>query len=86
MLIAIQQLHPAALDTIDFDKALAVSADIMGVPPSVLRGESELAQVRAAKMQAQQEAAQLAGMQAIAESAGKAAPMVKALQPKNGGA
>jgi hypothetical protein len=86
MLIAIQQLHPAALDTIDFDKALAVSADIMGVPASVLRGESELAQVRAAKMQAQQEAAQLAGMQAIAESAGKAAPMVKALQPQNGGA
>jgi hypothetical protein len=86
MLIAVQQLHPASLDTIDFDKALAVSADIMGVPPSVLRGAEELAQVRAAKMQAQQEAAQLAQMQAIAQAAGQAAPMVKALQPTTGGA
>lgn len=85
MLLAVQQLHPAGMDKVDFDRALDVTAEVMGVPPSILRTERELREVRAAKVQAQQEAAQLSAMGAVAEAAGNAAPMVKALQPQNGG-
>ncbi len=78
-------LKPNAADIIDFDKMLDISADVMGVPPSIIRAPKELADIRRSKMQAQNEAAQLQAMGAMAQAAGQAAPMVKALQPQNGG-
>jgi hypothetical protein len=84
MLLATQQLHPAGLDRIDFDGALGEAADILGVPASVLRSDQELATVRAAKAQVQEQAAQLAAMQSVAESAGAAAPMVAAISKAQG--
>lgn len=86
MLNSVLPLKPNAADVVDFDKALDVAAEVMGVPPQVLRSPRELVAVRAAKMEAQQEAAQLQAMATVAQAAGQAAPMVKALQPTNGGA
>ena len=84
MLLATQQLHPAGLDRIDFDGALGEAADILGVPASVLRSDQELATVRAAKAQVQEQAAQLAAMQSVAQAAGQAAPMVSAISKAQG--
>ena len=66
------------IDTIDSDQAMRVAGRKLGVDPSIIRDENGTAQVRQQKAQ-QQAAEQQAAQQAqMADSAGKAAPMVKA--------
>lgn len=67
-------------DRIDADKFVSGVLDIRGVPPKWTRSDEEVAERQ--KVRQDQEAAQRAMAEAaqIAESAGKAAPMVKVLQ------
>jgi len=66
------------IDTIDSDQAMRVAGRKLGVDPSIIRDENGTAQVRQQKAQ-QQAAEQQAAQQAqMADSAGKAAPMLKA--------
>ena len=66
------------IDTIDNDQAMRVAGRKLGVDPSIIRDENGTAQVRQQKAQ-QQAAEQQAAQQAqMADSAGKAAPMLKA--------
>lgn len=64
---------PTILDVFDFDIALERVANINGVPPSMLRGAEEVAQLRAARAQqaqAQQLADALPGMAGMIKATG----------------
>ena len=53
-----------------------------GIPASLIVGEDELAAVRQAQMEANQEMAALGKTAEMAQAVGQAAPMIKALMPK----
>lgn len=56
----IAQMDPQILDKVDFDEAVSLYADSLGVPPSVIRTPEQVAAIReqrAAEEQARQEAA-----------------------------
>jgi hypothetical protein len=80
---ALQAVSPeavvTALDNYDLDDALRDQATIVGLPPSYLRSREEVAQVRAQRQQMQQQALQMQQMGQMAEAAGKAAPMLTAV-------
>ena len=70
---------PEVLDNIDVDQALQIIGERMAVPNEVMRSQEEIAQLiqqRQEQMQIQQ---QLEQASQVAEGAGRAAPMVKAL-------
>lgn len=62
---------PTVLDKVDLDQAVDVYADMVGVPPSVVRSDEVVAQLRAGRRQAEAQAQQMAQAQAVAESAQK---------------
>tara|TARA_R100001460_G_scaffold10632_2_gene25104 strand:- start:12071 stop:13654 length:1584 start_codon:yes stop_codon:yes gene_type:complete len=67
------------MDYIDSDKLVQHITDILGVPKKVLRSDQEVAQIRAEQQQAAQEQAEIQQAQQLAQSAGQAAPLLKAL-------
>ena len=70
---------PDVLDLIDMDEALQIIGERMAVPNEIMRSEEEIAQLRQQRQQQMQMQEQLAQASQVAEGAGKAAPMVKAL-------
>lgn len=73
------QAKPEILDWYDMDKIAKFVPTVTGMPSSLLRSDAQVKQirdVRAEEMAKQQQQQQLA---ALAEGAGKAAPMVKAV-------
>ena len=77
------QMHPndpSVLDNFDEDAEALVVARGYGVPATVTRGKDAVAAIRKARAEAQAQAAKEQQLHALAESAGKAAPMVKALK------
>ncbi|HET8534949.1 MAG TPA: portal protein, partial [Sphingomicrobium sp.] len=49
--------HPEALDNINFDKGIQLSADVLGAPPSVINSEDEVAAIRQARSEKEAAAA-----------------------------
>jgi hypothetical protein len=70
---------PDVLDLINMDEALQIIGERMAVPNEIMRSEEEIAQLRQQRQQQMQMQEQLAQASQVAEGAGKAAPMVKAL-------
>ena len=70
---------PEVLDNINVDEALQIIGDRMAVPASVMRSEEEVGQLRAQRQEQMAMQEQLAQASQVAEGAGRAAPMVKAL-------
>lgn len=79
------QSFPQMLDLIDSDKMMAGIMDIRGVPAIWTRSVDEIAALREERHRHDAQQLQTEQVGQIAEAAGKAAPMVKALKP-NGGA
>jgi tRNA G10 N-methylase Trm11 len=75
----LMQAHPQVMDVIDWDEVVRDAAITLGIAPKAVRDADQVNQVRAEQVQAQQ---QQNGPQEMAEGAGKAAPMVKALGAK----
>jgi hypothetical protein len=76
----IAQVKPEILDNIDFDIATIETAEVTGVPSKLIRsveGRDAIRKARAAQQADEQKRHILAG---IAESAGKAAPALTAIQ------
>jgi hypothetical protein len=72
-------LQPNVIDVIDFDQAVRISADVLGVPTHVLRDPKDVAKMRAQRDQQNAERQQLMDAQTTAQAAGKAAPALKLL-------
>lgn len=72
-------VQPEVLDLYDFDEQERRRAEITGYPADVMRDPKKVAQIRAARAEAQQAEKQAAGLAGIAESIGKAGPGIKAL-------
>ena len=70
---------PEVLDNINVDEALQIIGDRMAVPAAVMRSEEEVGQLRADRQEKMAMQEQLAQASQVAEGAGRAAPMVKAL-------
>ena len=70
---------PEVLDNINVDEALHIIGDRMAVPSSVMRSKEEVEELRASRQEQMQMQEQLAQASQVAEGAGRAAPMVKAL-------
>jgi hypothetical protein len=62
-------VQPNIVDKINFDEALDRIADMNGVPPGVIRGDEEVAQIRKQREQAAQQQAQMQQMQVAAQGA-----------------
>jgi len=73
------QLDPSIIDNVDFDEALRISADVLGVPSKILRSQADVDQIRKQKQAAQQQQQQIADTGNLAAAAGKAAPAIKLL-------
>lgn len=73
------QLDPSIIDNVDFDEALRISADVLGVPSKILRSQADVDAIRKQKQAAQQQQQQIADTGNLAAAAGKAAPALKLL-------
>jgi len=73
-------VFPQILDGFDPDKTRKMIFAVRGVPASVTRNDTEVQQVRDERMKQQVQEQELAEAGQIAEAAGKAAPMLTALQ------
>ena len=73
------QLDPSILDYVDSDGISKHLIKILGVPAAAVRGDREVALLRAQRAQQQQAAAEQAELVETAEAAGNAAPMVRAI-------
>ncbi len=82
---ALAQFKPDIFDVYDFEEAYRFYGLTAGVPSRIVRTPEEVAKIRAARAQEQAQMQQMQAMNLAADSLGKAAPMVKALQPTNGG-
>lgn len=76
------QLDPSVLDNINFDETVRLGGDVLGVPVKVFRSPEEVAQIRKQRAQTNAAQQQKADLAQVAESAGKAAPALKLLQPQ----
>jgi hypothetical protein len=76
---------PDVIDVMDVDEAYRFYGLTAGVPARLIRTKEEVDAIRQARAKETQAMAALQSVNTIADSLGKAAPMVKALQPQNGG-
>lgn len=81
-LAPIAQLDPSILDWLDNDKAAIGILDTRGVPAKWTRSQKEVATRRAARDAQNQADLQLERATQVAEAAGKVAPALAAVQPK----
>lgn len=68
MLGQIAAINPEVLDNVDWDKAVRVKADRLGVPMDVLRSEDDVKKIRDDRAAAQQQAQQLAAAESLTKS------------------
>jgi hypothetical protein len=73
-------VHPEMADRIDPDKSMSIIMDVRGYPAKGTRNDDELQALRDERLKQQQSEQQLAEASQMAEAAGKAAPMLTALQ------
>lgn len=77
MTMVIAQVDPSVIDNIDYDKAIHISAEILGVSSKILRDPDEVQKMREQRAQQQAQMQQLANASTMAQAAGKAAPALK---------
>ena len=75
---SLQNVAPV-FDYLDIDGLVSHVKDILGLPAKVMRSAAEVQQIQQEKQQQQMEQAQLQQAQQVAESAGKIAPALKAV-------
>ena len=83
MLMPLAEVDQGVLDYLDTDGMVKHLIKVLGVPATTIRGEQEVYQKRVERQQQQAEAQQMAQTTQVAEAAGAAAPMVKALNVGN---
>ncbi len=71
------QMNPAALDKLDTDEAVDQVAEMLGVPPRLIRGGEEVAELRAQREAQQAQMQQMEMMRAGVDMAGGAAKAAK---------
>lgn len=86
LISGIAQLVPTILDNYDHDEAARLIGVNSGVPVQVILSKDEVGAIRQARQAEMEEQKQQMQMAQMAESAGKVAPLVKALQPGDAGA
>ena len=74
------QADPNAIDKIDFDKTIDIMADMLGVPPQMIRDDKTVAAIRQQKAQQQQAQQQMAMAQSAAQT-GKTMADTQVTQP-----
>jgi hypothetical protein len=70
-LIAEAQADPTVLDVYDFEAAVRMRGDFLGVPASVLRSKDDVTALRERRQKAQQQAQQQAGAMQMQQAAGE---------------
>lgn len=65
----IAPMNPDVLDKMDFDESIDQYADMLGVPPGIIRSDEDVAQLREQRAQQQAQMQQMAAMQQQAETA-----------------
>lgn len=73
------QAQPQLLDVIDLDQWSRHSANIVGIPPIIMRSVEDVLAKREEAQQALQQQQQLEGMNSLADTVGKAGPGIKGL-------
>lgn len=84
----IYQIDPTVMDIFDTDKTGLHVADIYGVPPIVIRNQTDLKKIRSARLDAQKKAAEQQQEQHVGDLAQKMAPAIQASKqgvPSQGG-
>ena len=66
---SLMQAKPDIVDKVNFDEALDQIADMNGIPPGVIRGDDEVAQIRLQRQQAEQQQAQMQQLMTAAQGA-----------------
>jgi len=79
-MLPLAQVDPSAWDRIDVDKTVAKIFTVRGVPAICERTDEEVQVIREERMKSQLQEQQLEQAGQMAEAAGKAAPMLTALQ------
>jgi hypothetical protein len=81
-LAPLTQVYPQIWDRLDPDRVADGVFNLRGVPAGWTRSDKEVEELRTARQQQQQQEEALATAGQIAESAGKAAPFIKAVSPE----
>ena len=79
LMTPLSQLDPGIMDYVDSDGISKHLIKILGVPATAIRGDREVAMIRAQRQEQQAQAAEQAELMQSAEAAGNAAPALRAL-------
>ena len=79
-LAPLMQIDPSVVDYIDLDGLASHIIKVTNVPATVVRGQNEVAQLRAQRQQQMQQQQQMEQQAMAAESAGNAAPALRAVE------
>ena len=74
------QLDQQVLDYIDADGMAKYLLKTLSIPATTIRGDGEVAQMRSMRQEQQAQAAEQQQIMQLAEAAGNAAPMVRAVE------
>ena len=74
------QVKPEILDKVDEDKTVDIIADLMSIPPEILRDEKMVKEIRAARQQQQMEQIQLNKIEQASKAAQQGANAHKSMQ------
>jgi len=80
LMTPLSQLDPGIMDYVDSDGISKHLIKILGVPATAVRGDREVAMMRAQRQEEQAEQAEQMQLMQTAEAAGNAAPMVRAVE------
>lgn len=79
-LAPLMQIDPSVVDYIDLDGLASHIIKVTNVPATVVRGQNEVAQLRAQRQQQMQQQQQMEQQAMAAEAAGNAAPALRAVE------
>ena len=80
LMTPLSQLDPGIMDYVDSDGISKHLIKILGVPATAVRGDREVAMMRAQRQEQEAEQAEQMQLMQTAEAAGNAAPMVRAVE------
>jgi hypothetical protein len=76
----LSQIDPAAMDYIDIDGMSKYLLKVLGVPATTIRGNDQVAEIRAERQEAQAAVEEQQQAVQLMEAAGQAAPAYRALE------
>ena len=76
------QIDPSVMDYIDMDGMAKHLIKVLAIPAVAIKSDDEVAQIRVQRQEQQQAMAEQQQQAQVMETAGKAAPMMKAMQPQ----